>query len=83
MSRDFIGINHGTGKIAIGEGENEITVDYLPVEIHLKEDGSKDDKPSFAILMSRPETHIRIVGQLSLEMFNEGLADIGYELIKK
>jgi hypothetical protein len=55
-----------------------------PVRIFLKEDGAIDDKPSFAILMTHDTTMIRhqILGQVSLKMWNEGLADVGYEIIK-
>lgn len=80
MSKDFIGINHGTGKIDIRD--KGLSTQFKPVEIHLKEDGALGDKPSFAFVLTSPGK-ITVIGQLSLEMWNEGLADIGYELVKK
>lgn len=52
-----------------------------PVEIILKEDGSLKDEPVFVIVMTHP-VRDPVAGQISLEMLNEGLADIGYKLIK-
>jgi hypothetical protein len=78
--KPFKGINHGTGKLDLTHLRNALEV--RPVEIHLKEDGSKENKPSFCLVMMHPDLPVWIVGQLSLAMFNDGLRDIGYEMRK-
>ncbi len=76
----FIGINHGKNKINI---KHKNAIELLPIEIHLKENGSLDDKPSLCIVMSSTVEGLPvIIGQLSLKMWNEGLKDIGYEIKK-
>lgn len=79
MNKAFNGFNHGTGKIVIPDRFNSF-IEGLPIEIHLKEDGSFDNKPSFAIVIELPFSFA--LGQISLEMFNEGLKDIGYQITK-
>ena len=79
MEKDFKGFNHGKGKIVIDKPVKLIFM--KPTEIHLKENGSIKDQPSLAIVMERPMT-AAAVGEISLEMFNEGLADIGYKIVK-
>lgn len=81
MSKDFKGKNWVTGRIRI-EKDKEVLILKL-TEIHLKENGSLKNEPSFAIVMENPPFHFKCVGEISLEMFNEGLADIGYKIIKK
>lgn len=51
-----------------------------PTEIHLKENGALDNTPSLAIVMDTQT--LRVVGEVSLNMLNEGLKSIGYELKK-
>lgn len=80
MDKPFKCINHGTGNINLSHLKNQ--KQFLPVEIHLKEDGSLKDEPSFAIVMTHP-SFSPVVGQISLEMLNDGLADIGYEIVPK
>ena len=76
----FIGISHGTGPIII---KHEFVTHMRPIEIHLKEDGTLDDKPSVCIIMSTMIADFPVVaGQLSLKMWNEALKDIGYEIKK-
>lgn len=79
MAKDFIGINHGKKVIEIGS-EFRI-VQLKPTEIHLREDGDIDNNPSVAIVMENAFGPIAF-GQLSLKMWNEGLADVGYEIVK-
>lgn len=76
----FIGISHGKGTIKIN---HEFVTQLRPIEIHMKEDGTLDDKPSFCIVMSSMMEGLSVVaGQISLKMLNEGLKDIGYEIKK-
>lgn len=81
MEKPFKGINHGTGQIDLTH-HKEIE-EFSPVEIHLKEDGSLKNEPSFAIVLTSPYSRTQVFGQISLEMLNEGLDDVGYEIIKK
>ena len=75
-TKPFIGINHGLGSIKLTGPIRE----FLPTEIHLKENGDTEDNPSVAIVMKASD--ISVVGQLSLKMWNEGLKDIGYKIVK-
>jgi hypothetical protein len=81
IMKDIIIANWGTNQIAL----TNIRGEYKPVEIHLKEDGTKDNTPSFAIVMEKPKPlgiTDRIFGQVSLKMLNEALNELGYEIIK-
>ena len=78
-NKPFNGYNHGVGPIPIMQGAAQLR----PVQIHLKEDGAIDDKPSLAIVMIGNDGHSVAFGQISVEMMNEGLADIGYKLVKE
>lgn len=80
MKKAFKGIYHGTGQIDLSHHKD--IEQFLPVEIHLKEDGTVDNKPSFAIVLTSPYSRNQVVGQISLEMLNQGLADLGYEIKK-
>lgn len=69
-----------TGSIVLPEKHLAISM-MRPTEIHLKEDGSKTNEPSFAIVLERAYSPT-VIGEISLEMLNDGLADIGYKIIK-
>lgn len=77
--KPFIGINVGNGPIKMPPTAYELR----PTKIYLKEDGARNNGPSVAILYEHP-LHLQapVVGQLSIEMWNEGLKDIGYKLVK-
>ena len=77
IARPFIGIKDGTGPIKLMGPIKEL----LPTEIHLKEDGDVDGNPSVAIVMSDERAKI-VFGQLSLKMWNGGLKDIGYKIVR-
>ena len=80
MKKEFKGFNHGKGQIVF---DNYSTITQLkPVEVHLKEDGTLNDGPSLAIVFAFPGLDVATFGQISLEMFNQGLADIGYKIEK-
>ena len=78
-TKPFIGINHGKNQINLSHMNN--TDEFLPIEIHMKEDGTIDDKPSVAIVMKDGGGQ-HVYGQLSLKMWNEGLKDIGYKIVR-
>ncbi len=74
----FNAFNHGKGKIPVPL----ISLKMLPTELHIKEDGSVKDEPTFVMVMTR-DKYITVYGEISIEMFNDGLSDIGYKMIKK
>lgn len=78
--RPFTAHNHKKGHIDLRD--LGVIRRMLPTEIHLKEDGSIKDKESFAIVLERPG-ELPVVGEITMEMFNEALDTIGYEIIKK
>lgn len=79
--RPFIGINVGNNPIDMRK--HPTMYELRPGEIYLKTDGAKNDEPSFAIAMFDPnKVAAPVIGQLSLEMFNDGLADVGYQIVK-
>jgi hypothetical protein len=83
--KDFIGINHGKRPIILDLPNDTYVQQLKPVEIHLKEDGSITNGPSFCIVLKASgmlDTKMACVGQITLEMLNEGLKDIGYEIKK-
>lgn len=79
--KPFKGIGHGINHIVINGEPGKVMHFYKPIEIHLKENGSLKNEPSFAIVMDS-EVHGMALGEISLEMFNDGLRDIGYKIIK-
>ena len=87
MDKPLKTLNWGKLKIDFSSSRYHYIQEMRPTEIHLKEDGSINNKPSFAIVMSRDEIgaeeyHYPIYGQISLEMLNEGLKELGYEIVK-
>lgn len=79
MSDNFIKVfDHGTGKIDLtGRG---IVVQMRPIELHYKQDGTLDNKPSFAVVMEGSDQEPLVVGQFSLATLQEALAELGYTL---
>lgn len=80
MKKPFQGINVGKNQIDLTQYDT--VTQFKPIEIHHKQDGDINDQPSFTLVMTHP-VGMTAIGQISLEMFNEGLADIGYEIVKK
>ena len=83
--KPFVGIDHGTGRIDLTHLKNNLSV-LRPVEIHHKSDGSIKNGLSFCIVMMEwPVLGMprHVSGEISLEMLNNGLNDIGYTIIKK
>jgi hypothetical protein len=84
MNKDTIkGFNHGTGPIdlKLDEETRYPAFEFRPIEIHLKEDGALGNKPSMCMLMCNLGG-VYVYGQLSVEMWNKGLAEIGYKIEK-
>lgn len=80
MSKDIKTVNHGTGMIDIDPAPvAKHVVQGMPTELHLKENGTLSNGPSLAIVI---ETHNRrVIGQISIDMFNEALNELGYKII--
>ncbi len=80
MKKDFTAFNWGEHKVDFSKYKH--IAEMKPVELHMRQDGSLLDDPSFAILMKHPVSPLVVYGEISLQMFNDGLADIGYEMKK-
>lgn len=78
-TKPFQGFDWGKGLIKI----NHPTIEMRPIEIHHKADGSLKDQPIFSIVMTNEVIDKSVRGTISLEMLNEGLKDIGYEIVKR
>jgi hypothetical protein len=74
-------------------GEEKIDLRHLsgalegkPTEIHHKSNGSIKDEPTFTFIIEREGAmidKIQMYGQISLEMLNQALGELGYEIKKK
>lgn len=83
--KDFIGIDHG--KNVVDLRHLGTSFEMRPTEIHLKKNGSLNETDSVVIVFTIPTelTGFKspaVYGQISIEMFNDGLADIGYKIVK-
>ena len=59
----------------------ESFVEFIPMELHLKEDGDINGKPSFCMVLRHPYQG-SIHGQFSLKTLTDSLLELGYELKK-
>ena len=78
--KDLIAIDHGKHKIDLSHLKATHIVDFLPTELHHKEDGDLNNEPSSCFVLERPSNDTAIIGQISLKMLNEGLNEIGYRI---
>ena len=78
---DFMAVNHEKGIIKLGLSQFTDVQQGKPVEIHFKDDGSVDNKPSLCLVIMT-ETTSCVYGQISLEMLNNAIEQVGYKLIK-
>ena len=94
--KPFIGLNHKKNAIDLNFDPHDATrrsvwgTEARPIEIRLKEDGTIDNKPTICIVLCQEPESASIIstikkpliyGQISIEMFNEGLKDIGYRIV--
>lgn len=80
MGKAFKAFDHGTDNVDLRSlGGMRL---MRPVEIHHKADGSLKNEPSFTIVM-KGSLDFMVAGEISLEMLNEGLNEIGYQIIKE
>jgi hypothetical protein len=80
----FAGKNWGTEPIELHV--DSIAQEYRPIELHHKDNGTLDGKPSFAIVMVQPHAllgKVYGIGQISVEMLTKALDECGYTLTKK
>lgn len=77
----FTGIDCGKGKVDFRQAPVP-HYEMRPVEIYHKIDGSIDYAPTFTIVMFNPIQNFSVFGQVTLNMLNEGLEQIGYRLVK-
>ncbi|HDZ15066.1 hypothetical protein LCGC14_0501170 [marine sediment metagenome] len=80
-TKAFIAIDHGTSGIDLRHLGKLNLIIARPIEIHHKSNGDLEDKPSFCIVMA--SSMITVAGEISLKMLNDGLADIGYKIVRK
>jgi hypothetical protein len=64
------------------EFPDEIGYEFRPVQVHLKEDGSLKNQPSFCIVLHHPTVDRYVYGQISLEMANDVLGRLGMKIVK-
>ncbi len=55
---------------------------FIPVEMHMLENGAKDNRESLIFISHSPSLPFMAIGQLSLKMWREGLEKIGYTIQK-
>ena len=77
LSDKIKAFNHGTGPIKMNANPGKIVMEGRPTELHLKEDGDKEDKPSFAIVIEDSNGN-KVIGQVSLKMLSVALHELGY-----
>ena len=85
MSKDIKTQDVGYGQIELNKPQHKGMIQLKPVEIYHKEDGSKEDKPSFCFIMrdtSFSPKHLPVCAQVSLEILNEAMHELGYEIKK-
>jgi len=94
--KPFKAFDWGTGQVDLTphqKNPRNYLVELRPTEIHLKTNATLSNGPGFTIIMAIPDDVLPTLdpnqkvpvayGQISLEMLNSALADIGYEVVKK
>lgn len=83
MKDKLITKNWGTDKIDLRAKELVAPVAKVRLdEIHLKEDGAKDDSPSLCLVMVEPHKRF-VVSEISERMLKEALEELGYRLERR
>lgn len=75
---------HGLRAIDHGSGDHRTNYsfkEYRPFELHLLPDAAVGDKPVLAVGMVDYFGQ-KVIGQISIEMFNSALVQLGYQIIK-
>lgn len=71
--------NHGKEQYKVEDFNDGIQ--FKPIELHYKEDGSIDNKPSFLMVMERHDRP-KAFGQFTLKTLSDCLEELGYEIKK-
>jgi hypothetical protein len=80
--KPFQGFNWGKEAIEL-EDNGKHLFEGKPTQIHFKENGAIGERPIIAIIIEfAPITPFYAVGQISIDMFNDGAKDFGYKLVK-
>jgi hypothetical protein len=72
--------NWGTNPIQL-EFPDAIGFEFKPIQVHLKEDGSLDNKPSFCVVLHHPIVDKYVYGQISLKMADDVLRQFGMKIV--
>jgi len=82
--KPFKAFDHGVGQVDLTHIESKL-MELRPMEIHHKENGTLTGGPTFTLVLGVPNMPQipKVFGQISVEMLNDALKDIGYEIIKK
>lgn len=86
MPKEFITVNHGKNPIDLSYLRDKLSLEFIPVELHHKEDGAIGNTPSFCFVMTRATSDskvIHIYAQISLDMLNKAMNELGYDIVKK
>ena len=73
--------NHGKSQIKLNFPN--ATKHMRPIELHMREDGSLNNTPSFAMVMMNQTGTQFVVGQFSIETLTDCLDELGFTLTKK
>jgi len=72
-------IDWGTKQIDLSD---HIALEFRPTELHLKQNGSTENEPSFTILLQNEKAITKVFGQVSLKMLNKAFGELGYQITK-
>lgn len=80
----LVGVNVRKGVIEPDRKHFESVTQLKPVILYHKEDGTKDDKPSFSLISVHPAIPCAgAISEISLDMLNEAMSEVGYTVLKK
>lgn len=86
MSKHIRTQDFGLGEIDLNRPEYGGMMEYKPVGLFHKEDGSKDNKPSFVFVMRDCSTFKDpkhpVCVQITLEKLTEAMQELGYQVKK-
>jgi hypothetical protein len=77
FKKEFVLVDHREDQNTRSEAFEE----YRPYQLHYIPDGTVNNRPVLAIAMENLDGK-KIIGQVSVDMLNEVLSSIGYQIIK-
>jgi len=78
---DLKSVYAGKGKYDVRHLKHCNNTVMKPIEIHLKEDAAIGEKPGF-LLVHKYFNQVAM-GEVSLEMLNRAMNELGYDIVKK